>query len=507
MTPAQKLPFAMTTESVAAWLDPLNRLDTLTVGHKLYSVLKKLERIELGNEDLAASLDQLTPFVLHLSGNLNATLIASADAQGFISRKSRKPARLSAQIMRSLALIYCNAISRQDLDPVQKAQTLFTALQLFGLCLKTYTLISESVPTNLWQKIGELYRIAARDELLNSPITCKIPLFKQQKTILAVLKRNLLYALFDLYRVPVDQQAHYYAMADRSAENLDFTEEQNPFFNFYWDTLNSRSPQPGQPLNKDSAYLIFNTLAVTKHLQEILPSSQLNDPGVNPVWQKLTGYWQIIDSVSPSQPLLYSIAIGLDMAIERIRQHNRLSNIHRLSGRPAGFGVLHAMELVPLEHQKRTIATRKLEEFAQMNSGLKPGMTLLLPAKNPQFFWAQIYGKLFLPHLPVLLYTQQECPQFGIIRSIQNKQESGNQAALIETLPGLLVVINIALQTASTEAIVIKQPDQNESIILAPENFKTGDAVYRSDQPDKAFYLSRLIEANDHFRHYQLASD
>ena len=452
-------------------------------------------------------MDQLTPSVLHLSGNLNTLLLSTIDSHGAINRKPRKLARLSGQLVRSHCLAYCHAIADQDLDKTQKAQALFTTFQLIGFSLKTYSLISESPSTTLWKKMGELYQLAEKEALINTSVTHKIPLFKNQKTIASVLKRNLLYVLFDLYRAPADQLAKYYDIADRCAEQLAFTENPNASFNFYWDTAGSQFPQRGRPLNSEGTNLIFNTSAVAQYLQDHMPACDRKGPVFNSVWQKLTGYWEIIDSVTPTKPMLYHLETGLTFSIERLRRCNRISNIHRLSAQLPEPIVLRAMELVPLEFEKHGYQARWEEALQQHTNKLKAGMVYLLPARNPLFFLTQVKAEPLPDNLPVLLYTEQEAPRFGIIRFIQFKPETKNQTLLIETLPGELCLISVKTPSLTTDAILIKQSSDNEGLILAPGKYTTGDRISRSDRPDSVFYLSRLIEVNDHFRYYQLAAD
>ncbi|MGR9114449.1 MAG: hypothetical protein ACU85E_01690 [Gammaproteobacteria bacterium] len=507
MNSTQNLPFTMTTESVSAWLSHLSKLDTVPASQELYSTLKKLDRIKLETEDLASILAQLTPSVLHLSGNLNTLFLSAIHSDDAINRKSRKLARLNSQLIRSQCLAYCYAISVQELTKPLKTQAIFVALQLIGFSLKTNTLISEKPSATLWKKMGELYRLAADDELLEEVVGHKIPLFKNPKTIESTIKRNLFYFLIDFYRAPSDQLAKYYDIADQCAEHLVFSESANASFNFYWDTASSQFPQRGRPLNTDGKNIVFNTADVVQYIQGHLPASVRADPIFNSAWQKLTGYWEIIDSVPPIKPLLYRLETGLAASIEQLRHQNRISNIHRLSAQLPDANIQRNLELVPLEHQKLGYQTRWEETLLQQTDNLRAGTVYLLPAKNPQFFLTQIKAASLPDNLPVLLYSQHETPKFGFIRFTQFKPESENQNALIETLPGEPYAISVKIQTITTQAILIKKSSKDEGIILTPGKYTTGDRLNRSDRPECIFYLNRLIEANDHFRYYQLSSD
>ncbi|MGR9045845.1 MAG: hypothetical protein ACU83N_11145 [Gammaproteobacteria bacterium] len=500
------LPFAMTTEAVSAWLSQISKLDAVQASHELYSVLRKLGQIETETADLYSALVQLTPSALHLSGSLTTLLLASLNNDGTVSRKSRKLARLNSQLIRTLSLAYCHAVTDQDLTKKQKAQAIFTVFQLIGLSLKTHTLISERPSTTLWIKMGELYLLAVEEGLTAEPLAQKIPLFKNQKTIISALKRNLLYALFDLYRIPPDQLANFYDAADRCVDKLALSKNTNTSFNFYWDIASSRFPQQ-RSLTKEGQVLAFNTASVVDCLRDHMQECDRKNPIFNAVWQKLNGYWEIIDSVIPSKPLLYHLETGLTSTIDQLKRCNRLSNIYRLSAQLPEPVALGALELVPLEHEKQGYQTRWEQTLQQHAKNLKTGMAYLLPAKNPQFFLTQVKSEPLPDNLPVLLYTDQISPIFGVIRFNQTKPETDNQTALIETLPGTLSVVSIKLQTVNTEAILIKQSSGQDGLILAPGKYKTGDTIERSDQPDRVFQLSRLIEVNDQFMFYLLAAD
>ena len=500
-------PFMMTPESVSAWLNQISKLDTVQASHDLYMALKNVNLVKLENEDLVSILDQLTPSVLHLSGNLNNLFFSTVDTQGTIHRSTRKLARLSTQLIRSLCFAYCQVLAYQDLNKSQKTLALFTAFQLIGLSLKTHTLISERPSTTLWKKMGELYQTAAREALTEIPVAHKIPLFKNQKTIAAVLKRNLLYALLDLYRVPAEQLTKYYDIADQCAEQLSFTENSTAFFNFYWDTASCQFPQRGWPANNNCANLVFNTAGLAQCLQEHLPGCDWKDPIFSTVWQNLIGYDELIDSVAPGKPLSFQLQTGLASSIEQLRQHNRISNIQRLSAQLPESNPLPMLELVPMEHEKHLYQTRSEKGLKQRTQHLKNEIIYLLPARNPLFFLAQVKTRLLHSNLPVLLYTQQETPRFAVVRFIELNPETENQTALIETLPGKLRYINVTTQTLTTDAILIVQPSKNDGIILAPGKYTTGEIISRSDRPDDSFHLNRLIETNDYFMYYQLASD
>lgn len=507
MNSTQNLPFAMTTESVSAWLGQVSKLDTVPASHELYSVLKKINRSQPETKDLSCILDQLTPTVLHLTGNLNALLLPAINKQGVMPKKSRKLARLCAQLIRSHCLAYCQLVDDQSLAESPRVQALYTALQLIGFSFKTHASISERPSTTLWKKMGEIHQMAFDCGIANNPVTHKISLFKNQKTIASVLKRNLVYFLFDLYRIPSEQLVKYCEIAERCADQLAFAENSNTAFNFYWDTTGSQLPQRGNPPKIEAKNLIFNTEAITQYLREHMPECDRRDPVFSALWQKLTGYWEIIDSVIPTKPILYHLDTGWPATLERLRYRERMFKIHRLSAQAPEQNALRTLELVPLEHEKLGHQTR-WEETAQLRTNnLKSGVAYLLPARTPHYFLTQVRIESLPHNLPVLLYTQQEPPKFGIIRFIQLKRESDNQNMLIETLPGKPYLISVTIQSLVTEAVLIKQHSGAETLVLAPGKYTTGDSICRSDRPDDICYLSRLIEANDQFMYYQLASD
>ncbi|MGR9054246.1 MAG: hypothetical protein ACU84J_16525 [Gammaproteobacteria bacterium] len=499
------LPFSMTTESVSEWLSRISQLDTIPAGQELYSALKKLLRIKLKDDDFASTLDQITPAVLHISVNLSAFITANLGAEGVVNKKTRKPARLGAQLIRTLCLCYCRAVDEQPLGQEQKVRAVFIALQLIGFSIKIHTLFSERPSMTLWQKMTVLYRIAVDEELFEEPVSHKIPLFKNQKSIASVIKRNLLYALFDLYRAPAAQLTRLYEIAEQCAETLVFSHTANNAYNFCWPVSEAKFPRSGKSQGNIGSILPFNTEAVTKFIKDHIPDEEQRDPFFIPIWHKLTGYWEIIDSVIPSKPTLYNLDTGFNGVIDKLSYYKRITNIQRLSAELPEPSPLRTLELEPMGHEKQAHQLRRedIPEHFQATQ-LKSGIAYLQPARTPNFFLTRIKAEAVPNNFPILLFNKQETPKFGIIRFTNLLPESGNQTALIETLPGRLSLVRVSLQSQTIDAVLIQLTSKREALVLPPGKYVTGDSIGRSDQPGKAYYLSRMIEANDQFMIYRI---
>lgn len=507
MNSSADLANTLTAASASTWLEHISKLETIPAGHTLYSALKKLNRSPPNNQDLLSLLEQITPTVLHYADDLNTLFLSSLNGLGYIHKRSRKPGRLSAQLIRTLSLAWSQTAADQTLNRSDKIQATFTALQLIGFSLKTQTLISERPSSTLRIKMGKLFRLATDEGFIDEPVSPKIPVFRNQKTIASVLKRNLLYALFNLYSAPPERLQHYYGIADRYADKLAFAKSPKTFFNFYWNSAEPYLPQRGLPHHGDDHQLIFNILEVVQCISETLPPSEREDPVFDGIWRNLSGYQQVVDSVSPCQPELYSLETGLKAAFDQLKHCNRLTNIRRLSAELPKTKILRALELAPLEHEKQGYQSRWEAAAKLQADNIKSRLVSLLPTKDPLFFLVQIKGNRLVHDLPVLLHSPQNPPKFGIIRRLQTQTETQNQTALIETLPSRAFPINITMRSLSVEAILIQTSEGCESLVIAPDKYSTGDCISRSDVPDKVFYLSRLVESSRHFMRFQLIAD
>lgn len=502
MNKSESLPFSLDTESVSAWLSQLDEKDSISSGTKLFTVLKKLYRIRIGENDLLAILNLLTPSVLHLSENLSASLLHTIVAEGSVDPKSRKIARLCSQLLRCHCLAYCHAAANQPLDENRKAQAIFTAIQFAGWVMRTHTLISERNSSTLWQKTGELYRIACNGKINDLPISSKIPFFKHHRSIESVLKRNLLYALFDPYQAPEDKIDWYYDLADQYADLVEFEPAPNPSYNFYWDG-NGKNPSKETPAVPDETGLIFNTEALEPYLLQIASETEDHDAYFFNMRQKLAGHQDILESIILSKPIAYCCTIGLTDTIERLKHLERVYKIHSLSGEPVNAAALSRMELVPMENEFRM---RPQQHLTQLNiKSIKVEWINLQKAKIAGFFLGHARNERLTFGQPLLLYNEQDQPCLGIIRETI-KSESPLQQVLIQVLRGTPKPIQIKIQSAIIEAVLIKAPSQDDTLLLLPNKYSTGDELIRADRPDSRYFLSKLIEAGEHFMHYRLGA-
>ncbi|WP_341327882.1 hypothetical protein [Methylotuvimicrobium sp. KM2] len=415
MKQSESFPFTLEQDAVADWLSRLDVKDSIASGATFYAALKKIPHIRLGNKDLLAVLDILTPSVLLISDNLISSLLPSIIDEGSVKPKSRKLARLSSQLLRSHCLAYCHASTAQSLNEKCKAHAIFTAMQIAGLTMRTNTLISERNSSTLWQKTGELYQIARNEQLIPISLTSKIPAFKAHKSISSVLKRNLLFALFDPYPAPAERIIGYFDLADRIADLVAFEKSLNPSYNFYWDGCNKTLHQD-TPAIPDENSLIFNTEAVAQHLSNFAPEMEGQDDFYFTLRQKISGYQDILDSVILSKPEAYCYTADITPICERLKHLERIFKIHRLGGPMAKAEVLSKMELVPMESEFKMLSPRQLHLSQDSGKSIKVEWINIQQTKFTQYILGHAKNEGLTAGQPILLYNQQKMPSIGIIR-------------------------------------------------------------------------------------------
>ena len=505
MKKAEQLPFSLETESVSSWLSPLSELDAISSGMKLYAVLKILYRIRIGDSDLLAILDLLSPSILHVSDNLYSSLVRAITVEDSVNTKSRKIARLGSQLLRSHSLAYCHAAIDQPLSQDRKAHAIYSGLQLAGLTMRTNTLIAERQSTTLWQKTAELYRIAAEEELLHLTISSKIQAFKPLKSVASVLHRNLLFALFEPYPTSPEYISWYYNLAEKSTELIDVEHTFGPTNTFCWDTYGNK-PRKMLPNEPEGTGLIFDIETVSRHLLKIAPKIEPHDGYFFKLRQKLSGHQEILDSIMLSKPKAQYFAIGFSAISESLNHLERILKINRISGQSAPSASIRDLELTPLDSDFKSISAQHVNLSQRPGKNIVTDRIHLQQAKIPNYYLGQAKQDGIATGQPILIYNEQTKPKLGIIReSLSNASPS--RQVLIETIPGEPKSISVQIQSNLTEAITIEIPNRDSSAFLPPGKYSTGDKLTRSDRPESRYFLKKLIEENDYFMHYQLASD
>lgn len=503
MKKPESFPFALEQDAVAAWLSQLNEKDLIASGTALYAALKQLSHVRPGDKDLLAPLDLLTPSVLHISGSLLAPMLPAADS---INPKSRKLARLSSQLLRYQCLAYRHAATTQKLNDDRKTSAIFTALQFAGLTMRADTLTSEPSSSSLWQLMGELYRIARKERLINLSLSSKIPLFKPHKSIASVLKRNLLFALFNPYPAPSERIIEYFDLADRCADLVAFDRSQDTTHNFYWNGRDKRLRQDIPEIHDENS-LVFNTEEVTRHLLSLAPETEPRDAYFFTLRQKLSAYQDIIDSVILSKPEPYCYTVGITAIGERLKHLERIFKIHRLSGPMAKADAISKMELIPMESEFKMLSPKQMHLSQESGKSLKiDGMNLQETKFSGYVLGHAKKNNQLSNGEPVLLYNEQAPPRIGIIRNVI-KSTTPLQQVLIQLLAGETFPIQLHTPTTAFEALLIKTSAKNQTVLLPPGKYPVGETLTLAEQVDRRYCLGKLIEEGEHFMHYRLDSD
>lgn len=356
MKDAQSLPFALTTSSLALWLDTLAYLSPAVAANQLDQCIKDLDECQLEANVYLPLLINLSPTCIVLALSLSA--LELTDTKHKLAKKSVKIAKLGIQILKRLASAFCALADNKQLDHTETQTACYYALQLFGYCLRNCALLYEMPSRSIWKKTAQLYIIALNDGSLENKQAAKIYEFKNQSTIAGVFRRNLLFSIFS----PMRYTAHeinelfklsntYYAFIDLGVEKIDD-------FSFCW-SLDGGEPFPVKLNHKylPQNYVVIDTRRFVHALQLSSLKTLLKPSAQAKLALSLSGYQQFFSSLSLDLPYASKLLMGFSQVCELFQQQEKLSKIKEL-----GFPAQRNMTLLPLEHEDKYFSVSNLIE-------------------------------------------------------------------------------------------------------------------------------------------------
>jgi len=491
------LPFDLNTESLAAWLDSLSTLPHPKAAHRLNQVLKQLKVENDKAGELLPLLYNLTPLTL-----LFSTSLSNAGVALECSEKAVKLSKLSMQLPRQLALIFCRLIESKQLQSSNLQTALFYALQLIGYSLRCYALSYEMPSGTLWKKSAELYKLAEANALLNSPQTSKLSEFKAQNSLASVFKRNIFFSILLPTLYKTDEINEFFHLASQYAEllNIDSSDDAAGF-GFYWDLDKDKPPQPVRKNNccLPKGFLAIATKRIAQELQLGALTSTLSPATQSKLLLHLTGYKQIFDSIIPGLPSRTTLILGFSSICHYLQELNKLAKISQLSAQSRdGLDLDRTLSLMPLEHQRNVFDT---VDPAFKQSAPMGQVVNILKTPNKHYCVAERRSLDCATGDIVLLYKEQHPVSLGIIRQQQFNELSSSQQLLLELMPGNCTIYHLADNSSESFAILTGENTDKAQVFLSGDRQSLHSPIKLT--ADKSLTLTACLESNPFFSRFK----
>ena len=491
------LPFDLNPESLTQWLDSLSTLSHPQAAHRLSQALKQLKAENCNAEELLPLLYNLTPLTLHFSTSLSAAT-AAIDS----SDKALKLIKLSMQLPRQLALLFCQLIESKQLQPPDRPTAVYYALQLIGYSFRCYALSYEMPSATLWKKSADLYMLASRSDLLASPYASKLNEFKEQASLLSVFKRNILFNILSPTLYKADEINQFFQLANHYADLLEIDPLGNVAeFGFYWNIEKDKPPQPVKKNNRSlpKGCLAIDTRRISQELQLGTLITKLSPATQSKLALLLNGYRQVFDSIIPGLPSRTTLIPGFASACHYLQELNKLAKINELSAQSRdGLDAGRILSLMPLEHQ-RNVFDKVDSAFSQSTTMGQVVNILKTPSKN--YCVAERRTLDCATGDIVLLYKEQHPVSLGIIRQQQFNELSNSQQLLLEIMPGNCSIYNLANSAIDRFAIITGENSDKAQVFMDSERRSLHTPI--SLTIDKSLTLTGCLESNPFFTRYR----
>lgn len=498
MTSANTLPFELTQESLAVWLDSLTALPHFQAANQLNLALKSLKNAEFKTADVLPALINLTPLTLLFSNSLSLAIKQDSAA----SEKSLKLGKLSMQLPRQLALLFCQLNDTQQLSNQDQQTAIYYALQLIGYSLRYYSLFYEVPSNTLWKKSAELYKQSVALDALNTTHTSKINDFKPQSSIGSVIKRNLLFSILNPSLHATDEINPLFQLANQHGYLLEISSAADSHeFGFYWDLQGDQPPCPIRKpaLSLPNGFMAINAQHLSHELHLGTLTTSITHNAQNKLALLLSGYRQVFHSITPGLPSRTKLIAGFKACCQYLQELDKLAKINQLSSQhPHSRTLDRNFSLVPLEHQRNVFENSDQTANQQPLAGQ---FVNLHKTPNKQYSVAERRNLDCLTGDIVLLYKEQHPVSIAIIRQQALNDFNNSNQLLLEHLPGSCLIYSLSEQKKHEFAIVIAEDTPHRQVFLPPGKYTLNSNIQLLI--DKSLQLTACLESNSFYARFR----
>ena len=500
----KKLPFELTEDSTSEWLQSLSQQNNVSAANLLNRAIKQLRLINNNDEKVFDILILLTPTVLFLNSTIESSLLVESNKKN--TEKPLKIEKLCIQLLRNLSLAFCNYVEKESFSYEKQNLATYVSLNLIACTQRLCSIYHQYPSTTLWEKTGELYTFALKRNIFQQEITHQIKGLKNQSTIEAILKQNLLFTILAPYRYATNEIIELFSISKSYAHLLNLSTGNMAKNIFSWDP-NSHTP-PGivditQPQNDLSVNI--DTKKLLSFIQSSAFSSSLANESLIHIINQLSGYTGIINSLVPSSvPNINHIIIGITEITNFLDEVDRLNKIQQLSSE-ADIASPEKLALEPMEFEKSYLrpapVLNSLSNIDSLLANIKA--VKIIHCQNDQYLIAETnpidctIGNMILLSNFELKFT------LGIVRQIKTTNQSGTTHILIEKISGTPSSHIVKVPVTPKNQIIISYNNNTKpEFFIAPCKFSNGTQLTLSTNED--LHLKELTDYSPFFMRYSI---
>lgn len=499
MTPPS-LPFQLSSEATAKWLQSLSQLNSINIASQLNTVIKTLRSSDQDIESTLKILIQLTPTVLHVSSVIEDSVTAETTIKP--NNKSQKIEKLCVQLLKNLSLAFYLVSHKKLSSEHEKSQSIFFAIQLIGYTQRMATIFHQIPSASLWKKTGEIYSLALNQNTLQQPIKHKVSHLKNLSTFEAVLKRNLLFSISAPYQHSSKNIKNLFSIAEKYSYLLHLSPDNRDDHFFYWNFNSAQSPDTKNKIEQQNNHTIYiNSSEITALIQSNDFSNNLESNTLSQLSHRLSAYKNIIDASVASTLDIKHLIIGYADIISYLEKTSKLQKIEQLSSQLVENKTnTMSLESVKLETLNACSSTKPLPSSHSTLLKNIPTVKILQTTEN-QFEIAETNSAYCNIGDITLLCDNQLKSEIGIIRQIKTTNQSGTTHILIEKISGLPAAETFYIsETDRQYFITLTKDSTNKAVFINPAFFS--NKIFNHLNSDNKENLEKLVGYSHFYRYY-----
>lgn len=501
-----KLPFDLSPSAVSQWLHSLSEKNNATSAVELNNIAKLLRKNNTDANKKLTVLLLLTPSILHNSHIIEKSFLEKSDEKNPIP----KIIKLCIQLLRNTSLAFCNIIGKETLPENQRNLAIYTALQLIGYSQRLSTLFQEYPSSTLWRETGRVYNLALQTNSNQQLIEHKTQGFKNQTTIESVLKRNILFSLFNPQKHTSKQINDLFFMSSQLADKLILNPIDPSSPNtFQWGLSSKNAPLAiNNTLREQKLSIFINTSELIDFMQSKGFSSPLDQQTLTDLIDHLSGYQLIINRPIPSAPTISHLIIGFNNITEHLIQAEKLEKIQQFSANTQTisnpFIEEAGLEPIPFEKGILTSTPQSSSSISKHNLLTKAKPVKTLQVKNDKYTIAETnYINCSIGDL-ALFCSSNLVHQLGIIRQIRMTNASGTLHILIEKMAGVPSTHQLtSAKITENQILSLQAAKMEDNLFFSP--CKLPRDTNLNCTSGNNFILNKLIDHSPFFNLYHTA--
>ncbi len=483
MIDVQQFPFALEPKSVDQWLITTSLTDTIVSASEFHKIIKNLNRAKIDSNLLYQIIQKLTPSTEKLTNDLQQNILENSAP---FDEKIVKLKRLSRHLMKELISAYFSIANHKSIHNELRKDIVHQALELIGQHLLLSAKMNERPSSNIWKMSSQLYQIA------------HTPLF--DSAIADAVKRNILFYLCNPYQLITSDIDSLYSEISKNSQLIHLQETYSETTNqcyFVWEYVNNIAPNIAQQNKTYSRAIYLNT----EQLANLFQTGKFDTrfEAVQQIILKLTGYQKTIHSDIPSEPVIRSLYFGFDQIEKALQQNLRISKLQNLGHDYLVSNTLMDAKLEPLAHEQPFVINSNSNIWQQnSNSPQKNNTVKIQNTQFANFIVAVSHPQDYSNESIVIIDSEDNQPQLGIIRRILYIPQSNTQRLLIEKVPGN---IRFSKLNESTRAILVQDSNHFDELIFPAEAHLAGSTL---SFESKQVTFEKLIEMTAFFIRFQV---